>query len=113
MRMNGNIDEWLDITATGEVTATGWIDFEATDPDRVEIYVGISQGDKKNQTAVYAEGSVWVDRPNGVKRTTWECPATIDGQAGAFKTGPGAAGAVVTGQDLEPYPWGRDVKLRA
>ena len=112
--MNGNIDEWLDITAGNTVTVTGWIDFEATDPDSVEVWVGIGQGDKKNATAVYGEGRVQVDRPapTAGKRTSWQCPAQIENGAGGFKNGAADAGAVVIDDAVEPYPWGRQVKLK-
>jgi hypothetical protein len=113
--MNGNIDEWLDIVPGDDtaVTATGWIDFLATDPDTVEVWVGIGQGDKKNNTAVSGEGWVAVDRPASGNRTSWQCPAVIENGAGTFKNGPAGAGAVVIAEGLEPYPWGRDVKLKA
>lgn len=112
--MNGNIDEWLDIKPgdDSEVTATGWIDFEATDPDSVQVWVGIGQGDKKNNTAVYGEGWVQVDRPAAGKRTSWQCPAQIENGVGAFKNGAADAGAVVIDAAIEPYPWGREVKLK-
>jgi hypothetical protein len=112
--VNGNIDEWLDIAAGDDATVmtTGWIDFQANDPDSVQVWVGVSQGDKKNNTAVYGEGWVTVHRPGAGNRTSWQCRATINGQAGAFKNGPADAGAVVIEPTLEPYPWGRGVKLQ-
>jgi hypothetical protein len=112
--VNGNIDEWLDIAPGDDATvmATGWIDFDATDPNSVQVWVGVSQGEKKNNTAVYAEGWVTVDRPQAGNRTSWQCPATIEAQPGAFKNGPADAGAVVIDTALEPYPWGRGVKLK-
>ena len=113
--MNGNIDEWLDIAAGNTtVTVTGWIDFLAGDPDSVQIWVGIGQGDKKGNTAVYGDGWVTVERPAppASNRTPWSCPAHIDNGAGTFKNGTAEAGAVVVAAGLNPYPWGRDVKLK-
>ena len=111
--MNGNIDEWLDIAAGNTtVTVTGWIDFLAGDPNNVQIWVGIGQGDKKGATAVYGDGWVAVARPAAGSRTSWTCPARIRGGAGTFGNGTAEAGAVVVAAGLNPYPWGRDVKLK-
>jgi hypothetical protein len=111
--VNGNIDEWLHIVAGDDtrVTATGWIDFEPGDPNHVQVWVGVGQGDKKNNTAVYGEGWVEVNRPAAGQRTSWQCPAHIE-SGDAFKNGAAGAGAVVIGDALEPYPWGREVKLK-
>jgi hypothetical protein len=110
--MNGNIDDELDIEAgDAAVTVTGWIDFDAGAPASVKVWVGISQGDKK-KNAVFADGWTTVPRPNGGGRTTWTCSAAIDAPGGTFKNGIAGAGAVAMGDQLEPYPWGRDVKLK-
>jgi hypothetical protein len=114
MLMNGNIDPSLQIVAgdATRVVTTGWIDFEAGDPDQVEVWVGVGQGDKKNGTAVYGEGVVVVDRPAGGKRATWQAETRIENGAGTYKNGPADAGAVVISGAVEPYPWGREVKLQ-
>jgi hypothetical protein len=114
--MNGNIDDWLDIVSGDTtVTVTGWIDFQPGDPNNVQIWVGVGQGDKKkataNATAVYGDGWVTVVRPAAGSRTAWQCPAIING-GGTFKNGTAEAGAVVVAGGLNPYPWGRDVKLK-
>jgi hypothetical protein len=112
--VNGNIDEWLDITPGDNrtVTVTGWIDFQPADPDSVQVWVGIGQGDKKNNAAVYGEGWIQVDRPAAGTRTAWQCPAQIKAPAGSFKNGAADAGAVVIDNAIAPYPWGREVKLK-
>jgi hypothetical protein len=113
--MRGNIDPSLTIKAgdTKTVVASGWIEFESGDPASVEVWAGIGQG--KNATAgssVYGSGWLTVNRPTGgSQRTTWQCDATTTDPAG-FKPGNGDAGAVVIGDSIKPYPWGRDVKLK-
>jgi hypothetical protein len=110
--MKGNIHASLDIKAGDDtvVLASGWVEFEAGDPDSVQVWVGVAQG---RNNAVYGKGWTTVDRPaqGTSQRTTWQCEATT-ANAVAFRNGSGVAGAAVVG-DLSPYPWGRRVKLRS
>ena len=113
--MNGNIDDELQIV-TGDpttVTATGWVDFKPGDPSQVEVWVGVGQGDKKTPGAVYGEGKVVVHRPASVvTKALWQCAAQIENGAGTYVKGAADAGAVVIDPAVEPYPWGREVKLK-
>ena len=113
--MKGNIDASLKIKVgdSKTVVARGWIEFDAGDPDSVEVWAGVGQGkNAASGPSVYGSGWLTVDRPTGSNQlTTWECDATTDDPAG-FKPGNGDAGAVVIGNGIDPYPWGRDVKLK-
>ena len=113
--MHGNIDDELQIVNGDptKVAATGWLDFKPGDPNMVEVWVGVGQGDKRNPGAVYGEGMVEVHRPAGPgTQALWQCPARIENGAGTYKTGAADAGAVVIDAAVEPYPWGRQVKLK-
>jgi len=61
---------------------------------------------------VYGEGRAVVDRPANGQRTAWRCDVHIENGAGAYKNGHADAGAVVIDDAIEPYPWGREVKLK-
>ena len=113
--MRGNIDASLNIKAGDKktVVVTGWIQFQADDPASVQVWVGVGQGkDKDQDTAVYGRGWSTVTRPpaGNDQRTTWQCEATTGGPG--FAKGDADAGAVVIGDWMKPYPWGRDVKLK-
>jgi len=113
--MNGNIDDKLKIV-TGDptrVTATGWLVFTPGVPDKVQVWVGVSQGKKDDPKAVYGEGMVDVHRPAAPEtEALWQCPIHIENGAGTYKKGAAGAGAVVIDDEVEPYPWGRQVKLQ-
>jgi len=110
--VNGNIDETLYIK-NGDaktVVVKGWIEFQTDDPASVQVWVGVGQGGDK-ATARYGRGWTTVARPPAgeSQRTTWECDATT--ACDDYKNGNADAGAVVIGQPMKPYPWGRGVKL--
>jgi hypothetical protein len=114
--MRGNIDASLRIKAGDNtvVLARGWIEFGPDDPDTVEVWVGVGQGkNAATGSGVYGSGWLTVARPaaGSSPKTTWQCDAETDDPPG-YKPGQGDAGAVVIGDTIDPYPWGRDVTLK-